>query len=75
MNITLIGRRWFQKTYGNTYHTVTVLIDGKEVHQSPKTYGYGDQYAQTGLDWLQENGHISRTQHHNGSHEVMWQYA
>ena len=45
MNITLIGRRWFQKTYGNTYHTVTVLIDGTEVYQSPKSYGYGDQYV------------------------------
>ena len=74
-NITLIGRRWFQKTYGNTYHSVTVLLDGEPVHNSGRCYGYGDQYEQTGLDWLQANGHIDRTQHANGSHEPMWQYA
>ncbi len=75
MDITLIGRRWFQKSYGNTYHTVTVQVDGETVYDSPIEYGYGDQYTQTGLDWLQVNGYIDRKQYANGGREAMWQYA
>jgi hypothetical protein len=36
------GRRWFQRTAGNTYHTVRIFIDGECVHTSDRTYGYGD---------------------------------
>ena len=50
--LTILGRRWFQKTYGNTYHTATILIDGKQVHITPEEYGYDDQYLQTAWDWL-----------------------
>lgn len=46
------GKRWFDKTYGNTYHTVEVTkynSKGKEIYtqKSPITYGYGDSYTQT----------------------------
>lgn len=34
------GKRWFQKSYGNTYHTVTVIVNGEEM-KSGITYGYG----------------------------------
>lgn len=30
-SITIIGRRWFQRTYGNTYFSAYALIDGKPV--------------------------------------------
>jgi hypothetical protein len=46
------GRRWFQKTYGNTYHSVRIYKDGECIYYSGKHYGYGDQYLQTALDWL-----------------------
>lgn len=49
----IIGRRWFQKTYGNTYHTAEVLINGKSVYKSMRSYGYGDQYLTTAVEWLQ----------------------
>lgn len=49
--IIIDGRRWFQKTYGNTYHAVTVTIDGQS-YQSGRHYGYGNQYAQTAFDML-----------------------
>ena len=74
--ITLLGRRWFQKTYGNTYHTVTVLIDGKEVFSSPKEYGYDRQYEETGMQWVDASGLVEpRKEHTNGSHEANWQWA
>ena len=54
--ITIIGRRWFQKSYGNTYHTVVVMADDKE-QKSEKTYGYDDQYQQTAIDILHGMGY------------------
>ena len=40
------ARRWFQRTYGNTYHTVRVWKDG-EVLTSGVTYGYGEHFWHT----------------------------
>lgn len=57
-SITVIGRRWFQRTYGNTYHTSEIIVDGKTVHKTPREYGYGDQYAYTAWDWLIANGFV-----------------
>ena len=57
-SITVQGKRWFQRTYGNTYHTARVLIDGKEVFYSPITYGYDRHYYQTAIKWLGENGYL-----------------
>jgi len=56
-SITILGRRWFQKSAGNTYHTVQVLIDGELKFQSERTYGYGNQYVDTACDWLEQNGY------------------
>lgn len=50
------GRRWFQRTYGNTYHSVRIWIGGEMVAHLPYSYGYGDQFLQTALDWLKANG-------------------
>jgi hypothetical protein len=55
--IHIDGRRWFQRTYGNTYHSVRIYVDG-EVTTLPRQYGYGDQYLQTAWDWLQSHGYI-----------------
>lgn len=46
------GRRWFQRTYGNTYHSVRIWIDGKQIVYIPFSYGYGEQWLQTALDWM-----------------------
>ncbi len=35
-SITILGRRWFQKSYGNTYFTAQILVDGKKVHDLPQ---------------------------------------
>ena len=74
--ITVIGRRWFQKTCGNTYHTATVLIDGQADFPSPKQYGYGAQYEQTALDWIDADGVLEpREKGSNGSFEAAWRWA
>ena len=51
-SILVVGRRWFRKTYGNTYHTATIYVDGECVHKSETHYGYGDHYVQTAWEWL-----------------------
>jgi len=47
------GRRWFQRSYGNTYHTTTLFYADGTSETSPRHYGYGDQYLQTAFDMMQ----------------------
>ena len=56
-SITIIGRRWFQKTNGNTYHSVQIFVNTMEI-KLPYEYGYGDQYYDTAVNWLVTNGYI-----------------
>jgi len=51
MSMHIEGRRWFERTNGNTYHSVRIFIEG-EIITVPFTYGYGDQYLQTALEEL-----------------------
>lgn len=57
MSLHIEGRRWFQKSYGNTYHSVRIFLDGKQIAHIPQSYGYGDQYLQTAREWLRSNGY------------------
>ena len=50
------GRRWFQKSCGNTYHSVRVIEDGIEIAIKPFSYGYGNQWMQTGAELLRSLG-------------------
>lgn len=59
--IIIIGKRWFDKTYGNTYHSVRITEDGKEIAYAPYQYGYGDGYKQTAHKLLQEAGMVPKT--------------
>lgn len=56
------GLRWFQKTYGNTYHTtyISALINGvwQDIGSTAMEYGYSDQYITTGCQWLVDNGFV-----------------
>lgn len=52
--------RWFQRTYGNTYHTVRIKSGGPQgrlLWTSGRCYGYGEQWLQTAWEWLAQNGH------------------
>ena len=57
MSLHIEGRRWFQRTYGNTYHSVRIFKDGEMIAHLPFQYGYGDQFLQTAWEWLGKNGY------------------
>lgn len=58
--ITVIGRRWFEKTNGNTYHSVEVYVNGEFLDKVSFAYGYGSHYTQTALEILYKHGVYER---------------
>ena len=69
VSVQIIGRRWFQRSYGNTYHTAEIVVNGETVHALPKQYGYGDQYLHNALEWLQQNGYMPGYRDADHAHE------
>ena len=57
-SIAINARRWFQKSYGNTYHTSKVYINGEYVLTVKETYGYGDHFITTAFEALIKAGVI-----------------
>lgn len=55
-SLKIYGRRWYQKSYGNTYHTARVIVNGEELKNRIK-YGYENHYLQTAAELLRENGY------------------
>lgn len=68
--ITVFGKRWFDKRWGNTYFSVVVLVDGIFKGKQPYEYGYGDQYLQRALEILQGVGVYPKVEH-----EALWHLA
>ena len=60
-SLTIVANRWFDRTYGNTYHSVRVYGDNELIGENPYSYGYGDQYIQTAFEILQERGYFPKT--------------
>src|SRR5690554_3129034 len=60
------GNRWFQKTYGNTYHRayISIVKDGRYVDLGSTEihYGYGDHFLVSAGEWLIKNGYIESDQ-------------
>lgn len=74
--LMVLGRRWFCRGPGNTYHSSTIYVDGDCVHKVDFAYGYGQQYEESALQWLEKNGYLPGLEHHkNGSHESLWRYC
>jgi hypothetical protein len=74
--LQVFGRRWFNRSCGNTYHSATIYVDGDCVHKIDFAYGYGNHYEETSLQWLEKNGYLPGLIHHrNGSHEGLWRYC
>lgn len=61
-SVVIIGKLWFQKSFGNTYHSAQIIVDGVEVEGVKFEYGYGDQYLWTAFEKLESLGIITRTQ-------------
>lgn len=74
-SITLFGRRWFERSGGNTYHTVNIYVDGECVHQTMMQYGYDSQYIETAAEWLDEHWALGREHYDNGGVEPLWSYC
>ncbi len=75
-SIIINGRRWFQRSAGNTYFSSTIYIDGKEVHYIPFEYGYGKQYLESSTEWLAENGYLPGIrEYRQGGLEPIWAYT
>lgn len=74
-SLTIIGRRWFQKSYGNTYNTAQIIVDGEMVAKTPRQYGYGEHYLTIAGETLERMGLLALQKHDNGSHQPLWQWA
>jgi len=75
-SITVIGRRWFDKTYGNTYHSASIMVNGECVHKIPFSYGYENQYEWNARMWLAENGFLPGIESRDGAPgESLWRYC
>ncbi len=57
INLYIDGRRWFDSTFGNTYHTVQIRDFDRIIYTSDITYGYDNQYRQTAKEWLADQGY------------------
>lgn len=56
--VDVTGRRWFNRTCGNTYHAVTIYINGKHAVDTGVRYGFGDQWQYTAKAWLEDNNYV-----------------
>ena len=74
--LVLIGRRWFGKTHGNTYHSVEIIVDGNCIHKIDYAYGYGQQYEDSAKNWLDANGYLPGIHKKHGTPgESLWRYC
>ena len=75
-SIVIVGRRWFDRTHGNTYYSAKILVDGTCVDFIEYAYGYGDQYVQDSTERLEDLGYLpNRETHPNLTKEMLWQYC
>lgn len=71
MTLHIEGRRWFQRTYGNTYRKARIFKDDELIASLPMEYGYGDYYLQRAHEWLGCNGYPELAERHdNGAFKV-----
>lgn len=63
-------RRWFQRTYGNTYHSVRIFQDGEQIAHVPFEYGYGETCLQTAIDTLRGMGLLPFTDRKYGTRYI-----
>jgi hypothetical protein len=54
------GRAWFDKTGGNTYHSVRIWVNGQIVAVVPMRYGYDNAYQVSAIEQLVELGYLPK---------------
>ena len=65
-SIMIVGKRWFDRTHGNTYCSSQVFINGELAFKIPWTYGYGNYYEQKAKEILNSKGIIKLEKYSNG---------
>lgn len=66
--IEIFGRRWFSRTYGNTYFSAVISVNDEHVC-TIREDGYGDYYKQRSWDWLARNGYVNPEKYNHGGLE------
>lgn len=74
-SIEILGRRWWRRTYGGTYHTASIYVDGKHIADTDRAYGDGDMYLENAWQWLEEHGYVPKRDRANGGHTSPWRAA
>lgn len=59
--LTANVKRWFQKSYGNTYHSVELQRGNETLQKIEFCYGYGRQYETTVNKMLENLGLCNET--------------
>lgn len=74
--LMLIGRRWWRRGPGTTYHSVEIYVDGVCVHKVPYAQGYDQAYECTARRWLDDNGYLPGIENKSGTPgEALWRYC
>jgi hypothetical protein len=58
-SVFIESRQWFDKTYGNSYFSNRVWIDGKVAFVTGIAYGYDTQYIWDALSELYNRGYTN----------------
>ena len=66
--VGIVGRRWFDRRYGNTYFTAQIYVNDELVHTLPMQYGYGGHFYDVAMDWLEQQGYLPP----RGDHPRWW---
>ena len=75
-SIVIVGKRWFQKSYGNTYCSAVAYVNGKPLVSFSKVYGYGDYYLQYITELLEKEGYLPGIEKYEwGGMEAIWRYC
>lgn len=65
------AREWTDKTYGNSYFSARIWVDGGQVAILPFQYGYGDQFLYEAQKKLLELGYLPQ----EGKNNALWTIA
>lgn len=74
--LKVVGRRWFNKRVGSTYHSADIFVNGEQVEGVSFRYGYDGQYMCSAFTKLEQLGIITdRIQEEGSSPESLWRWA
>ena len=58
-SVFIEGRSWLDKTYGNSYWSARIWVNGRVIGRIPFSYGYGSQYRHVSLVVLKSIGWLT----------------